>query len=157
MGPAPTHTYDAPGEYTVRLVASNEDGTATDSLALPVERALPAVCTTVQELNSVYFARRASSLDSAARQKLQENAEVLRTCPNLSVRVEGVASPNEPAPLPLSEERAQSVADFYEDNGIAPGRITTSGEGAVGDPGGKKGADEQNRRADSIPQRDGDL
>ncbi len=157
MGPAPTHTYDAPGEYTVRLVASNEDGTATDSLTLPVERALPAVCTTVQELNSVYFARRASSLDSAARQKLQENAEVLRTCPNLSVRVEGVASPNEPAPLPLSEERAQSVAEFYEDNGIAPGRITTSGEGAVGDPGGKKGADEQNRRADSIPQRDGDL
>lgn len=157
VGPAPTHTYDAPGEYTVRLVASNEDGTATDSLTLPVERALPAVCTTVQEFNSVYFARRASSLDSTARQKLRENAEVLRNCPNLSVRVEGFAAPDEPTPLPLSRDRARAVAEFYEDNGIAPGRITTSGEGAVGDLGGKKGADEQNRRTDSIPQRNGDL
>ena len=157
MGPAPTHTYDTPGEYTVRLVASNEDGTATDSLALPVERALPAVCTTVQELNSVYFARGSSTLGSEARQALQENAEVLRTCPNLSVRVEGFAAPSEPTPRPLSRDRARAVADFYEENGIAPGRITTSGEGAVGDPGGKKGANEQDRRADSIPQRDGDL
>ena len=156
-GPAPTHTYDQPGEYTVRLLASNEDGTATDSLTLQVERTLPAVCQTVQELNSVYFARGSSRLRPEVQEKLQENAEVLRKCPNLSVRVEGFASPNEPAPLPLSEERAQSVADFYEDNGIAPGRITTSGEGAVGDPGGKKGADEQNRRADSLPQREGDL
>ena len=156
-GRTPTHAYDEPGEYTVRLTASNEDGTATDSLTLQVERTLPAVCQTVQELNSVYFARGSSRLRPEAREALQENAEVLRKCPNLSVRVEGFASPNEPAPLPLSEERAQSVADFYEDNGIAPGRITTSGEGAVGDPGGKKGADEQNRRADSLPQRDGDL
>ncbi|WP_272501858.1 PKD domain-containing protein [Salinibacter ruber] len=156
-GPAPTHTYDTLGEYTVRLVASNEDGTATDSLALPVERALPAVCKTVQELNTVYFARGSSPLSSEARQKLRENAEGLRICPNLSVRVEGFASSDEPAPLPLSRDRARAVADFYEDNGIAPGRITTSGEGAVGDLGGKKGADEQNRRADSIPQRNGDL
>ncbi|WP_263784472.1 PKD domain-containing protein [Salinibacter grassmerensis] len=156
-GPAPTHTYGAPGEYTVRLTATNEDGTATDSIALQVERTLPAVCKTVQELNTVYFARGSSPLSSEARKKLQENAEVLRNCPNLSVRVKGFAAPDEPSPLPLSRDRAQAVADFYEDNGIAPDRVTTSGEGAVGDPGGKKGADEQNRRADSIPQRDGDL
>ena len=104
----------------------------------------------------MYFARGSSRLRPEAQEKLQENAEVLRKCPNLSVRVEGFASPNEPAPLPLSEERAQSVAGFYESGGIAPDRIETSGEGAVGDPGGKKGANEQDRRADSIPQRDGD-
>jgi outer membrane protein OmpA-like peptidoglycan-associated protein len=155
-GRTPTHTYDEPGEYTVRITASNEDGRATDSLALQVERTLPALCETVQELNSVYFDHGSSRLSPEAREKLRENAEVLRKCPNLSVRVEGFASPDEPSPLPLSEERAQSVADFYEDGGIAPDRIETSGEGAVGDPAGKKGANEQNRRADSIPLRDGD-
>jgi len=155
-GGSPSHTYDEPGEYTVRLTASNEDGTATDSLTLQVQRTLPALCKTVQELNSVYFGHGSSRLDPEAREKLRENAEVLRKCPNLSVRVEGFASPNEPSPLPLSGERAQSVAEFYEEGGIAPDRIETSGEGAVGDPAGKKGANEQNRRADSIPLRDGD-
>jgi outer membrane protein OmpA-like peptidoglycan-associated protein len=155
-GDSPSHTYDEPGEYTVRLTASNEDGTATDSLTLQVQRTLPALCRTVQELNSVYFDHGSSRLRPEAREKLRENAEVLRKCPNLSVRVEGFASPDEPSPLPLSEERAQSVADFYEDGGIAPDRIETSGEGAVGDPAGKKGANEQDRRADSIPLRDGD-
>lgn len=155
-GPAPTHTYDEPGGYTVRLVASNEDGRATDSLNLQVERTLPALCRTVQELNSVYFDPGSSRLSPEAREKLRENAEVLRKCPNLSVSVEGFASPSEPSPIPLSEERAQSVADFYEDSGIAPDRIETSGEGAVGDPAGKKGANDQNRRVDSIPLRDGD-
>ena len=153
-GRSPAHTYDAPGEYTVRLTASNEAGTATDSLTLQVERTLPAICETVQELNSVYFDPGSSRLSPEAREKLRENAEVLRKCPNLSVRVEGFASPSEPSPLPLSEERAQSVADFYEENGIAPDRIETRGEGAVGDPAGKKGANEQDRRADSIPLRD---
>jgi len=156
-GPAPTHTYDQPGEYTVRLLASNEDGTATDSLTLQVERTLPAICQTVQELNSVYFARGSSRLRPEAQEALQENAEVLRKCPNLSVRVEGFASPNEPTPQSLSDERAGTVATFYEAAGIAPDRIETSGEGPVGDPGGKKGAGDQNRRADSLPQRNGDL
>jgi outer membrane protein OmpA-like peptidoglycan-associated protein len=155
-GAAPTHAYDEPGDYTVHLLASNEDGTATDSLTLQVERTLPALCRTVEELNSVYFDPGSSRLSPEAREKLGENAEVLRKCPNLSVRVEGFASPDEPSPIPLSEERAQSVADFYEDGGIAPDRIETTGEGAVGDPAGKKGASDQNRRADSIPLRDGD-
>ena len=155
-GRSPTHTYDDPGMYTVRLTASNEDGRDSDSITVQVERTLPALCQTVAELNSVYFGPGSSRLRPEAREKLQENAEVLRTCPNLSVRVEGFASPNEPAPLPLSEDRAQAVADFYEDDGIAPDRIEKNGEGAVGDPAGKKGTNEQDRRADSIPQRSGD-
>ncbi len=155
-GRSPTHTYDEPGKYTVRLLAANEDGKATDSLALQVGRTLPALCQTVEEFNTVYFAPGASQLSPEAEQKLQENAEVLRTCPNLSVRVEGFASPDEQTPQALSEARAQAVAAFYEEGDIAPDRVTTSGEGAVGDPVGKKGAGDQNRRADSLPQRDDD-
>lgn len=154
-GPSPTHAYDNPGEYTVRLITRNQDGEARDSLTMEVEQTLPDICETVQELNSVYFAQRSSRLTSDARQKLRDNTEVLRNCPNLSVRVEGFASPTEPTPQSLSEERAQAVAAFYEDEDIGPERIATSGEGAVGDTVGKKGANEQSRRADSIPQRTG--
>ena len=81
---------------------------------MQIERALPAVCETPREFNSVYFDFGSSQLTSGAEQKLQENADVLLKCPNLSVRVEGFASPREPNGQALSEARAQAATDVYE-------------------------------------------
>lgn len=153
-GPSPTHTYDEPGQYPVHLLASNEDGRDRDSLIVQVERVRPEICETVQEFNTVYFAPESSQLSGEATQKLGENVDVLSKCPTLSVRIEGFASRNEQNAQVLSKNRAQAVANFYEAEEISPDRIERSGEGPVGEVGGKKGGDPQHRRADSLPQRD---
>lgn len=152
FGASPTHTYEEPGEYTVRLVASNEDGQDTDSLTMRVERVRPAICETVREFNSVYFDFGSSQITSAAEKELQENVDVLLKCPNLTVRVEGFASSDEPKGQALSEARAQAVTDFYVDEGVDSGRIQTSGEGVVEGAAGKKGKGDaqQARRVDTI-------
>ena len=155
FGASPTHTYEEPGEYTVQLTASNEDGEDQASLTVQVERALPAVCETVREFNSVYFDYGSSQLTSGAKQKLQENVDVLRKCPNLSVRVEGFAAPGEPNGQELSEARAQAAAAFYEEKGLAPDRFQTSGEGRLEGETGKKGDTRQFRRVDTVLLNDG--
>ena len=153
-GTSPTHVYDEPGQYTVRLAVSNEDGEDRDTLTVRVERDLPAICETIREFNSVYFGYGSSELTDTAEQKLQENADVLLKCPNLSARVEGFAAPNEPNGQSLSETRAQRGADFYENEGIDPSRLRISGEGIIGEAAGKKGAADQSRRVDTIPLDD---
>jgi outer membrane protein OmpA-like peptidoglycan-associated protein len=150
-GASPTHTYEEPGQYPVRLVASNQDGEDRDSLIVRVERVLPAICETVREFNSVYFSYGSSDLTEEAEQKLQENVDVLRKCPNLSVRVEGFAASDEPNGQALSEARARTVADFYNEEGVAPTRLRASGEGSIEGQAGKKGDASRFRRVDTIP------
>lgn len=147
------HTYEEPGTYTVRLTASNEVGEDTRTLSLQVERALPQICTTVSEMNSSFFDRNASTLTDEAESTLQENADILSQCPNLTVQVEGFAAPGERNAQSLSEDRAEAIADYYEDNGVEANRIQTSGEGQVEGVTSKKGGTREYRRADSIPQR----
>lgn len=154
-GSSPTHTYDEPGEYTVELTASNEGGSDSRTLTMQVERVLPEICTTVSELNSAYFEPNSSTLTDEAEQSLQENADILSQCPNLDVRIEGFAAPGERNAQSLSEDRAQAVADYYEENGVESGRMTVSGEGQVEGVTSKKGGTREYRRVDSIPQRQG--
>ena len=153
-GASPTHTYEESGQYTVRLIASNEDGEDRASLTMQVERVLPPICETVRDFNSVYFNRGSSQLTSGGEKKLGENTDVLLKCPNLSIRVEGFAAPDEPNAQSLSEARAQAVTDFYEEDGVAPDRIQTRGEGATEGTSGKKGDAQQSRRADTILSND---
>jgi PKD repeat protein len=156
-GESPTHTYDEPGEYTARLQVSNEAGEDASTVTLQVERVLPEVCTTIGELNSAYFERNSSTLTDEARSSLQENTDVLSKCPNVSVRIEAFAAPGERNPQSLSEDRAEAVADFYQDNDVPDDRIETSGEGEVEGVTSKKGSTRQYRRADSIPEEDGGM
>jgi len=151
------HTFEEPGTYTVRLTASNDVGEDTRTLTMEVERSLPQICTTVSEMNSAFFGRNSSTLDDEAEETLQENADILSDCPNLTVQVEGFAAPGERDQQSLSEDRAQAVADFYQENGVESTRIQTSGEGQVEGVTSKKGGTRQYRRADSIPQREGDM
>jgi PKD repeat protein len=147
--PSVERTYSGPGEYTARLAASNEHGTDRDSVTVQVQR--PAICATVQELNAVFFAPGTSKLTGEARQKLRENAEVLRKCPNLQARIEGVAAPGEPSPQALSEARAEAVATFYEGEGLSPESLQIVGTGAADGMVGKKGAAKRLRKAETVP------
>lgn len=157
-GESPTHTYEEPGEYTVRLQSSNDAGEDSRTVTVEVNRALPAICTTVGELNAAYFDRNSSTLTDEGEESLQENADVLSQCPNLSVQVEGFAAPGERNPESLSEDRAEAVAGFYEENGVPSSRIMTDGRGEVEGVTSKKGSTRQYRRTDSMPEReDGDM
>jgi outer membrane protein OmpA-like peptidoglycan-associated protein len=151
---SPTHTYDEPGTYQVTLNVQNDVGQDSRSVSVEVEPALAAICTEVTEFNSAFFSYNASTLTDEGQQALQENLDIISQCPNLTVRVEGFAAPGERNAQALSEDRAETVAQFYTQEGIASSRITTSGEGMVSGQGtSKKGANSQLRRADSIPVR----
>lgn len=156
-GESPTHTYDAPGQYTVRLNASNSVGADQRTLTVRVNRSLPEICQTVTELNSTFFGRNSSTLTDEARGQLKENADILSQCSNLTVRVEGYAAPGERNPESLSADRAQAVASFYQENGVPANRIQSSGQGQVEGVTSKKGGTRQYRRTDSIPQRNGNM
>lgn len=149
----PTHTYDEPGSYNVTFTASNEYGSDTASLTQVVEeeQQLADICTNVTEFNAAFFERNSSTLSSEARDNLRDNLEILEQCPNLCVDVEGFASRAERNPDELSQDRADAVAEFYEDNGIDASRIDAEGMGARGQST-KKGGNAQFRRADSIPE-----
>ena len=148
----PTHVYEEPGTYNVTFRASNEYGSDTASLTQVVEGAqLAAICTQVTEFNSAFFGRNSSTLSAEARDALRENLEILSQCPNLCVDVEGFASRSERNPDELSADRADAVAEYYENNGIDGDRIDAEGMGARGQTT-QKGGDAQFRRADSIPE-----
>lgn len=155
MGSSATHTYDEPGQYTARLEASNNVGEDASSVTIRVNRVLPEICTTISEMSSAFFEYNSSTLTDESESTLTENVDVLSKCPNLDVRIEGYAAPGERNEQSLTEDRAEAVADFYQNNGIGQGRIMTSGEGQVEGVTSKKGGTRQYRRADSIPVRDG--
>ncbi len=153
-GDTATHTFEEPGSYTVTLDASNDVGDDSRSLTLRVDPDLPPICETVSELNPAFFGVNSSTLTDEARSALQENAEILAECSNLTVRVEGFAAAGERNPDELSQDRAQAVADFYEENDVPSDRIEVQGRGAIeDDTTSKKAGTEQQRRVDSIPQR----
>jgi PKD repeat protein len=150
----PTHAYDEPGTYDVSLSVSNDIGEDSRSISVEIEPALAAICTEVTEFNSAFFDYNASALTDEGQQALQENLDIIGQCPNLTVRVEGFAAPGERSPQALSEERAQAVAQFYQDNETASSRISVSGEGQISGQGtSKKAGRDQFRRVDSIPMR----
>jgi PKD repeat protein len=152
-GESPSHTYEEPGTYTVELAASNETGEDSRTLTMTVERDLPSICTSISELNSTFFEQNSSTLTEDGEEVLQENLDILTQCPNLTVDVEGFAAPGERNVEVLSEDRAEAVANFYEEGGVSSGRITTEGRGAPEGVTTKKGETRQYRRADSIPER----
>jgi len=149
-GAAPVHTYDRPGNYTVSLSVSNNAGSDSRTLSITVAPYEADYCAELAEMNTVFFERNSSVLTAAGERILGDNLDILQDCPNLNVRVEGLADPFERNPQELSDDRARAVQQYYTDHGVAVSRINTRGNGRAGG-GSKKSGSEQFRRADTIP------
>ena len=92
------------------------------------------------------------SLAPASQQQLTQIADKLKACPDPSVSVVGHtdSSGNDAINIPLSGNRAKSVADYLVSQGVAADRVTSKGVGSAepiasnDTPAGKA----QNRRVD---------
>ncbi|MEM1269910.1 MAG: PKD domain-containing protein [Bacteroidota bacterium] len=143
---APVHVFDEPGEYTVNLTITNCGGEASRDLNIVVREFR---CEDITELNSVFFDRNSSELDEEAMSLLDENISIMQECPDILARLDGYADRTERRPRRLSTQRAETVEQYYIDNGIAPTRLMARGLGR--DPLAGKGVDgRRNRRVDSI-------
>ena len=151
-GTAPIHTYDQPGSYTVTLDVSNDVGNDMRRVSIVVSPYEADYCAELADMNAVYFERNSSILTANADRVLGDNLDILQDCPNLNVRVVGLAGPFERNPQELSEDRARAVQQYYADNGVAPSRIQTQGGGRAAG-GSKKSGAEQFRRADTVPMK----
>lgn len=149
---SPSHTFAQPGTYTVTLNVSNAAGNDSRSLSINVSRYEAPICRSISEMSAAFFERNSSVLTDAAAAALQENLEILRECPNLRARVEGMAAPGERNAQQLSADRARAVEQFYTQGGIAASRLSTMGLGRVAGVSTKEGAS-QFRRVDTIPVR----
>lgn len=149
----PTHTFDTPGTYTVTLEVTNCGGTVRRTMTITVNPYEAAICREISEMNAAYFDRNSSTLTDEGRQALNENLEILAQCPNLNVRVEGLAAPGERRAQQLSEDRARAVEQFYIDNGITASRIVSVGLGRATGLTSKKEGLSTYRRVDTIPVR----
>jgi outer membrane protein OmpA-like peptidoglycan-associated protein len=83
-------------------------------------------------MDDVWFDRERSTLRPDALPDLSRLADYLRTHPGLNVIVEGHADRNEVdrGTVDLSEDRAEAVEDYFEDQGIDDDRIVTRAYGA---------------------------
>ena len=153
-GAEATHVYEKPGTYTATLEASNAGGTSTASVPVRVLRPATAElsCDDFVELNATFFAKNAATLREEGRQALQENLALLQACPDLEVRVEALAAPDERDAEALAAARAGAVEDFYVAGGIEPDRVLRAASLAQADaPVTTKSGLSLLRRADSVP------
>jgi PKD repeat protein len=149
-GASPQHTFSSPGTYTVRLTATNEGGSDTRTVTVTVVPYEAEICRELTDLNPAFFDRNSSTLTAEARAALQDNVDILNECPNICVKIDGLAAPGERSAQDLSAARARAVEKFYTDNGIAPSRLVAEGKGRAPGVSRKEGLS-QYRRADSIP------
>lgn len=147
---SPTITYSTPGTYTVSLKLANELGSDSRDMQLTVNWYEAAICREIAELDAVLFTRNGSGLSDESRASLDNNLQILSECPNMNVRLEGVASPGERRAQELSEDRARAVEQYYESNGISTSRMVTVGTGLAEGLTSKKEGLSQYRRVDTV-------
>ncbi len=149
--PRVSHTYMQPGTYNVSLALSNAHGSDARTATIEVVVWEADFCADLAEMNSVFFERNASVLTDSGVEQLADNVDILTSsCPNLVVRVEGLAGPFERNPQDLSDDRARAVMQHYIDSGVEARRVSARGLGRASGTSKKSGA-EQFRRTDTIP------
>ncbi len=146
------HQYEQEGTYSATVTVTNAAGETSRTLTHIVVRPTD-LCADVVELASVFFAPNSSVLTDDARRALADNADVLRNCPALSVRVEGLTSPRERDAESLSLARAEAVRAFYLEVGLPASVLTTLGKSANGTLTTRKDDGSAFRRVDSVVLR----
>ena len=146
-----THSYSETGTYTVTATATNAFGSNTCTATVQV---IDTFCADVSEFNSVYFDFGSSMLTADARDRLENNLDVLRRCPDICVLVRAYTDDRETDQIRLSQARADAIRDFYVENGIPMDRIRAEGLGEDPNANSKEDpepGDSRARRGDSIP------
>lgn len=105
----PLRRYDAPAPATAALAPAN----------------LQAQLVAASGSDTIYFARRGVTLDTASTATLTAQAHWLLANPTVTARIEGHAdwADTRDYALAISEERASAVRDFLVLHGVAPDRL----------------------------------
>ena len=144
------HHYEREGTYVATVTVSNPAGETSRTLTHTVAAPPVDPCVDVVELASAFFDANSSVLTGESRRNLSDNADALRGCPSLSVRIEGFASPRERARDALSLARANAVLTFYRDAGLPDSALAALVSGTAGTLTTRKDDGSVFRRVDSI-------
>jgi len=115
------------------------------------------------DLQTIHFDFDKSNIDDQAARILTQNVHQLMNAPKFKVRIDGYTDHvgSDQYNLRLSRRRAQSVANFYENNGVSESRIMTRGLGKAPQPCLKETPNtlgcRKNRRAESHPVKPSSL
>ena len=109
------HAYAETGSYTVTITATNQYG--TDTCTIPVTVG-DTYCANITELNPVFFGYGSSSLTADARERLEENIEILRRCPEICVTINAYSDGVEGDAQRISQARADAVLAYYVAQGV---------------------------------------
>lgn len=105
-------------------------------------------------LQTVTFPYDSNVLDSSAKSKLKENAEILKSRSNLKVQIEGHCDERGGIQynIALGERRANAARNFLVEAGIAGDRLTiiSYGKERPVDPRSSEDAWSKNRRANFV-------
>jgi len=113
----------------------------------------------IDELATINFGFDRSNITDAAAQRLADNVEKLLEVPAFRIRVDAYTDHvgGDQYNLRLSLRRANSVVEFYKDNGVSEDRIESRGLGKAPTPCAEAERDadtpgcERNRRAETHP------
>lgn len=92
-----------------------------------VKRVGEGISITFDENSGVYFATNKHNINSASQESLNKLIKIFKDYPNTNILIEGHTDNTGRAEynMQLSEKRANSVANFFSQNGISSNRFTT--------------------------------
>lgn len=109
----------------------------------------------IEGLNTIYFDYDKAALSADSKSKLSENAEWIKSHPNITVQIEGHTDERGSVEynLALGERRAKSVQAYLKNLGIDGKRLSimSYGEEKPKAQGSDESAWSQNRRANFVP------
>ncbi|WP_406814228.1 OmpA family protein [Mycobacterium sp. M23085] len=134
------------------LAVSAPTASPSPTAAAPCDNLQSAINTLTD--GALTFDTNIGNLTASDEQLLTRVADKLKACPNAHAAINGYAdnTGNTSLNVPLSEERAQAVAQFLQAHGVPGDRLSTNGFGSA-NPVAPNGTDDgraQNRRVEIV-------